>query len=251
MKNVLLLTGRELSSYVRTPSGYLIAAIMLALQGIIFNIVSMSAEVDSSTQAVTAFFMAAGWTAIVTAVLFSMRLLAEERSTGTQTLLFTSPVREGEIVLGKYLASLVYITVVILLSFYLPSLIVMNGKVSWGHLAAGYGGVLLCAANWLAFGMFASSLVRHPFFAVLLTGFAAAVIEFGFGYGGRMVAVRVSDADITAWTDILVYFSSYWGHLHTSFREGLVKLSDVAFYVTAIYFWLLAATHVLKGQRWR
>jgi ABC-2 type transport system permease protein len=243
VRNVVLIAGRELASYVRTPSGYLIAAIMLAWQGLMFNVYALGPGADKSTDVLLRFFEIGGGTTIVTAFIFSMRLLAEDRSNGTQTLLFTSPVREGEIVLGKYFASLIYIIVVVLLSLYLPALILMKGKVSWGHIGAGYLGMILIGASTLALGTFASSLVKHPFFAVLLTGFFVAVLEFGSFLVSRVVEGTLGE--------VIGFMSGYYGHFSPTFREGLVQLSDVVFFVSMAYFWLLAATHVLKGQRWR
>src|SRR5690606_41964462 len=94
-------------------------------------------------------------------VLFSMRLLAEDRWTGTDVLLFTSPIREGEVVLGKYLAALIFLSVLTLASLYVPALIFVHGKVSFGHIAAGYAGMLLLGATTLAIGTFASSLTEN------------------------------------------------------------------------------------------
>ena len=243
MRNTLLIAGRELASYVRTPSGFLIAAVMLAWQGLMFNVYALGPGVSKSTDVLLRFFEIGGGTAIVTAVLFSMRLLAEERAHGTQTLLMTSPVREGEIVFGKYLASLGYLVVVVAASVYLPALVLMKGKISWGHIGAGYGGMVLCGASTLAVGTFASSLVKKPFLAVLLTGFFVAFLEFG-----AFLASRVLEGSTG---ELVGYFSGYYGHFSPSFREGLFRLSDVVFFVTMTYFWLLTAIYVVKGQRWR
>lgn len=243
MSNVALIAGRELNSYLRTPSGYLIAAVMLAWQGLMFNVYALGAGAAKSTEVLERFFQIGGGTAIVTAVLFSMRLLAEERASGTQTLLFTSPVREGEVVLGKYFASLVYIAVAIGLSVYLPALVLMKGKVSWGHIAAGYSGMLLCGAYALALGAFASSLVKHPFMAVLLSLFFVALLEPVAFFASRVVEGTVGD--------VLGSVSGYYAHYAQTFQVGLVQLSDVVFFLGMIYFWLLAATFVMKGQRWR
>ncbi len=247
MNNVLLIAGRELASYVRTPSGYIIAAVMLAWQGLMFNVYALGRLFDleqaKSTDVLERFFEIGGGTAAVTAVLFSMRLLAEERSNGTQTLLMTSPVREGEIVIGKYLASLVYIIVVVALSIYLPALVLLKGKVSWGHIGAGYLGMVLAGANILAMGTFASALVKKPFLAVLLTAFFAAFLEVGCFFASSAVEGTAGE--------IVGYFSGVYHHFRPSFQRGLFRLSDVAFFATSIYFWLLTATYVLKGQRWR
>ncbi|MCA9601491.1 MAG: ABC transporter permease [Polyangiales bacterium] len=241
MSNVLLIVKRELLAYLRTPSGYIIAAVMLLWQGVAFNAYAVGDEARLSTLVLQRFFEVAGGTVIVTAVLFSMRLLAEERSTGTQVLLFTSPIREGEIVAGKFLASLAFLSVIILLSAYLPALIFVHGKVSLGHIAAGYAGLILLGATVLSVGMFASSLVRHPFLAVMITGAFAALLEITWWMA------RIADPPLR---DVLGYFAPFYQH-YPDFRRGLVKLSDVVFYCTLMYVALVASTRVLKSQRWQ
>ncbi len=241
MKSIGLIVRRELAAYLRTPAGYIIAGVMLLWQGITFNAYAVGSEPSLSTDVLLRFFEVAGGTTIVSGVLFSMRLLAEERSNGTQTLLFTSPIREGEIVVGKYLASFVFLSVVILLSLYLPALIFVNGKVSYGHIASGYLGLLFLGGSTLAVGMFASSLAKHPFLAVLLAGMFAALLEICWW------VARISEG---SWASIFEYFSPFYNHFQP-FRRGLLQLSDVVFFVTLVYLMLLASTRVLKSQRWQ
>jgi len=187
------------------------------------------------------FFKHAGGLVMVAAVIFSMRLLAEERAAGTQMLLFTSPVREGEIVVGKYLAGLTFLTLLILLSLYLPALIFVNGKVSYGHIGAGYLGMFFVGATTLAIGTFASSLVRTPFLAVLLSAVFVVLLELCFW---------VAKLDDGVLASVLGYLPSYWNHFQP-FARGLLQLSDVVFYLSVIYLSLLAATRVVQSQRWQ
>ncbi len=241
MKNVALIVRRELGAYARTPSGWIIAAITLLFEAVIFNAYAVGAEPRMSTEVLLRFLEVAGGTTIVMAMIFSMRLLAEDRYVGTHVLMFTSPVREGEIVIGKYLASLAFITIVVLLSLYLPALIFVHGKVSYGHIASGYLGLVLLGASTLAIGMFASSLTNHPFLAVLLTGGFAALLEAC--WWGALIA----DPPLR---DLLAWFAPYYSH-YQPFRRGLVQLSDLVFFGTVIYFALLASTRMLKSQRWQ
>ena len=241
MRNIALIMRRELLAYVRTPSGYIIAALILLFEAVVFNAYAVGSEPRPSTEVLLRFLEVSGGTTIVAAVLFTMRLLAEERASGTHVLLFTSPIREGEVVLGKYLASLSFIIVLILMSLYLPALIFVHGKVSYGHIASGYLGMILLGATTLAVGMLASSLVKHPFLAVLLAGAFAAMLEISW------FASAIADEPLK---DILGYFAPYYRH-YQPFRRGIVQLSDVVFFLTVIYFSLLASTRVLKSQRWQ
>ncbi len=241
MKNVLLIVRRELASYLRTPSGYITAAVILLWEALCFNAYAVSDKPRFSADVLSRFLEVAGGTTIVASVIFSMRLLAEERANGTQVLLFTSPIREGEIVLGKYLASLAFLSIVILLSVYLPALIFVNGKVSYGHIASGYAGLLFLGASTLALGMLASSLVQHPFMAALLAGAFAALLEICWW------VARIAEPPLS---EVLASFAPFYKHFQ-SFRSGIVQLSDVVFFLSLIYLVLLASTRMLRSQRWQ
>ena len=241
MRNALLIVRQELGAYARTPSGWLIAACVLLVDGLLFNTRAVGSQPRYSQEVLEQFLIDAGGMTMLAAVVFSMRLLAEERARGTQVLLFTSPVREGEVVAGKFLASLLFLSLLTLASLYLPALIFVHGKVSVGHIAAGYLGMLLLGAATLAVGMFASSLVGNPFLAVVLSAVFVAVLELGWWVAQK------TDPPIGP---VLAWLAPYMKHFHP-FRRGLVQLEDVVFYAALTWLSLLAATRVLQAQRWR
>lgn len=241
MRNIGLIMRRELLSYLRTPSGYFIAAAILFLEGLVFNALAIGDRPQLSSEVLRIYLYWGGVWTMVGGVLFSMRLLAEERWTGTDVLLFTSPVREAEVVVGKYLSALAFLTIVTLLSLYLPALIFINGKVSLGHIAAGYLGMILLGATTLAVGTFASSLTKNPFLAVILSGVLVVVMELCYVLGA------ISDPPLS---DLVSFVAMHTSH-YTSFSGGILDLSDVVFFGSVIYVSLLAASKVLESQRWR
>ncbi|MBX3271131.1 MAG: ABC transporter permease [Sandaracinaceae bacterium] len=241
MSNVLLIVRRELGSYLKRPSGYFIAAAILLLHGLLFNAFAISDQEQLSADVLRIFLYWGGIVTMLGGILFSMRLLAEERWTGTDVLLFTSPIREGEIVLGKYLSALSFLSLVTLASAYLPALIFINGRVSVGHIASGYLGMLLLGASTLAIGTFASSLTKNPFFAVILSALFVGLLELCWPLG------QIADPPMR---ELLSYVALHTKH-YAQFQRGLFQLSDVVFYAGVIYLSLLAATKVLESQRWR
>ena len=106
MRNIAVIARRELAGYLRTPSGYLIAAATLLVQGLLFNTRALGTSAKLSSQVLQDFLRDSSGTITVAAVLLAMRLFAEERQSGTLVLLYTSPVREVEIVIGKFLSAL-------------------------------------------------------------------------------------------------------------------------------------------------
>ncbi len=240
MSNIGIIARRELSGYFRTPSGYLIAAATLLVQGLLFNTRALGGTKLSSDVLID-FLRDSSGTTTVAAVLLTMRLFAEERQSGTLVLLFTSPVREAQIVVGKFLSAFIVLSLVIAASVYLPALIFVNGKVSLGHIAAGYAGLMLVGSATLSLGVLGSALARTQ----LMAGVLAAVFIFVF-----FLAWALAQVVEPPLREVIASFSLYEKHFFP-FMRGLVQLSDVVYYVSLTYLALLASTRVIQSQRWQ
>ena len=160
MTKALLIARREMGAYARSPLGAVIIAGALLIDGILFYYWGLSQKMLSA-EVLSEFFYAASGITMAAGIILSMRLIAEERQTHTFTLLNTAPVRDSEIVLGKYLSAFGMLALLTVLTLYMPALIFVNGKVSIGHIAVGYLGLLLVGSATIAIGLFASS--SHPF----------------------------------------------------------------------------------------
>lgn len=240
MSNIVIVMRRELAGYFRTPSGYMIAAATLLVQGLLFNTRALGGS-KLSSQVLMDFLRDSSGTTTVAAVLLSMRLFAEERQSGTLVLLFTSPVRESQIVLGKFFSAFVVLSLLVLSSVYLPALIFVNGKVSIGHIVAGYAGLLLVGAATLSLGVLGSALSRTQ----LMAGVVSAVLIFVFFLAWALASVVEPPLGT-----VISHFSLYEKHFFP-FMRGLVQLSDVVYYVSLSYLALLASTRVIQSQRWQ
>jgi ABC-2 type transport system permease protein len=241
MSNIGIIARRELGGYFRTPSGYLIGAATLLVQGLMFNTRALGTGAKLSSQVLVDFLRDSSGTTTVAAVLLTMRLFAEERQSGTLVLLFTSPVREVEIVLGKFISAFVVLSLLVLASVYLPALIFVNGKVSIGHIASGYFGLLMVGAATLSLGVLGSALARTQ----IMAGVLAAVFIFILFLCWALS--RVVDPPLST---VISHFSLYEQHFFPSMR-GLLQLSDVAYYASVTYLALLASTRVIQSQRWQ
>lgn len=241
MNNVLLIAHRELGGYLRTPAGWIIAAAVLLVDGLLFNAYAVGSTAKLSSRVLQDFFYFAAGTTMIAAVLISMRLLAEERARGTLALLFTSPLREYEIVAGKFLSALLFLGGITLLSVYMPALIFVHGKVSLGHIAAGYGGLLLLGAASLALGMLGSAMARNQ----LVAGVLGAAFVVGLLLCWMLA--RIVDDPIKP---VLRYLAMFDQHFRP-FQRGMLRLSDVVFFVSVVWIALLGTTRVLHNERWR
>ncbi len=240
MRPIWLIARRELAAYVRSWSGYIIIAIALLLDGIFFNVFAVPGD-KRSAQVLSDFFFWTSGTVAAATVFISMRLLAEERQTGTINLLYSSPVRDVEIVVGKYLGALLFTALLTLPTVYMPMMIFIHGKISLGHMAAGYIGVLLFAGGALAIGTFASSLTRTPILSALI----AAVIIIALIL--MWMLARVTERPLSDVFEALTFHGKHF----QPFQGGIVHLRDVVYYLAVIYVALFAATRSLEARRWR
>jgi ABC-2 type transport system permease protein len=241
MTAALLIARRELASYLRTMSGYVIIAAVLAVDGLLFNAFALNAPGLRSSEVLSRFFYFSSGTTMVASIFVSMRLLAEERQAGTLNLLYSSPVRDSEIVLGKFLSGLGFLALLTLLSGYMPALILVHGKISVGQVLAGYLGLLLLGSASLAIGTFGSALAKNQVLAAIGSGCMLV---------GLLVVWLLARVTERPLSDVFSALAIYGQHF-PPFQGGLVHLRDVVYYAVVTYAFLFAATRVIEARRWR
>src|SRR5262249_42081417 len=154
--NIFTIARRELAAYFYSPVAYIVLALFLVIQGITFTLFLQFLNHPSAPPgAVMSYFFGGTflfWISVIPATAFlSMRLIAEERRTGTIEALLTAPVRDAEVVLGKYLACLGFYTLLwVPAVLYVALLWRFGGRPDFGPIAAGYVGAILVGAALLA-----------------------------------------------------------------------------------------------------
>ena len=241
MKNAYYIMRRELGAYLRSPMGYIIIAAVLMIDGLLFNAWAVGTELRRASEVLEIFFFCCSGTTLLASVFISMRLIAEERQNGTLVLLSTSPVRDWQLVLGKFLSGLVFLGLMTALTVYMPALIMLNGKIAWGHVFAGYAGLLLLGAAALALGTLCSAIAPNQLIAAIL---GAAVIT---GFLLLWLLSRIASPPIE---NIVAYLAIHDKHFRP-FMRGIISTADVVFYVSLTYVALLGATRVMEARRWR
>ncbi len=241
MSGALLIARRELRAYLRSPFGYIVAAALLLIDGLLFQAFALGGGARLSADVLHDFFYFASGTTMVASILLSMRLLAEERQTGTLVLLNTAPVPDSSIVIGKFLSAFVFVVLLTALTAYMPLLILVNGKVSLGHIAVGYLGLLLLGAASVAIGLFGSALARSQVLAAIIG--AAVLVTMLLLW----IVARVTDPPLNTFLAALALHNER----QNAFMRGLLRLEDVVYYLAVTYFFLLAATKTLEARRWR
>ncbi len=239
---VSVIFRRELAQYSQSLLGYMVGATVLLVDGLLFYTQALGPAAGErlSGQVLAQFFYSTSGLVAIAAVALSVRLIAEERQSGTLVLLSTSPVKEWEIVLGKFLSAFAFLGGITLASIYMPLLVMVNGKVSVGQVAVGYLGLLLIGAACLAIGVFATAMTRHQLLAVAV---GAAVT------GAMFLLWPLSQAMQPPLSNVFASLAIHHRHF-TGFQSGILHVRDVFYYAAVTYFFLLFATKIMEAKRW-
>ncbi|MBM66408.1 MAG: hypothetical protein CMH55_09260 [Myxococcales bacterium] len=233
--------GRELRGYFRSPMGWVIAAAVLFIDGLLFNGFAVGSGKRLSSEVVHDFFYFSSGTTMIAGLLLSMRLFAEELQVGTQVLLRTAPLSDWAVILGKFFAAFVYLALITLATLPMLLLVDLHGQLGPGHLVAGYTGLLLIAAASVAIGTLASAVADNQVVAAILG--AAILVSLLLCW----LLARVTEPPIS---DLLSHLSFFDKHF-TAFMEGEVRTPDVAYYLSVTWVCLLIASGVQRMRRWR
>jgi ABC-2 type transport system permease protein len=243
MKTVLTIARRELRLYFVSPVAYAVATmVFLILGGIFFINVYFglrTGQVAPDGRMVIS--------PLVTILLFAspaitMRLLADEQRMGTIELLLTSPVRDWELVVGKWLGASAFLILILATTWVYPVIIhlMADPGIDQGVLVSAYIGLLFMATAMLAIGTMISSLFKNsiPAFFITLAVMLALWIVGGLGSGsgtGSEVAANLS----------------FVGHFYDNLYRGVVDVGDLVYYLSLTILSLFLGTQAIGSRRWR
>ena len=232
---------RELGGYLRSPFPWVVAALFLFVNGILFLAFVLPGQ-KLSASVLEEFFMYSGLVTLGAGLTLSFRLIAEERTSHSMILLNTSPVRDSHIIIGKFLAALTFLLILLALTLYMPLLIKVRGKITFAQILVGYTGMLMVGAAALSIGLFASSLVKNQFIAAVI----GLVILFVLANLFRFA--KTLDGDVRM---VFQELDMWWTHYMGGFMRGVLNLKDILYYFALIYFFLLLGVKTLEAKRWQ
>ncbi len=244
MREVFVILRRELKSYFLSPIAYVFGALLLALQLYLATEATFRQDGPVTAQS---FFGTLPWLFLIFLPALTMRLWAEERKLGTLELLLTFPVTSAQLILGKFLAALAYLGLILLLSMGFPLTLGMYGELDWGPVVAAYLASMLMAAAYVALGMFFSSLTRDQIVA-LLASVVALVLLFLLGL--PTVTAGLTDAlpSWLSWVVPVVGAASPYQYFQ-SISRGVLDTRDFLYYACFCAFFLQLNGLVLQGRR--
>ncbi len=239
MNAIILIAKKELSSFLNTSWGISIFAIILLLDGLLFNAFALGSAPRYSADVLEDFFYFSSGTTMIAGVLITMRSLAEERQEGTDTLLLTAPISDTQIIFGKFFGSLSFLLILTLCTLYMPLLIQINGKVSWGQIFAGYIGLSCLGASTVAIGTFGSTISKNQLFSAIASASILVLLLLGWLLG------KISSPPFDTIFSYLAFFDKHF----QPFMSGKVNSEALVFYLSITLTFIILSIRVVETRR--
>jgi ABC-2 type transport system permease protein len=252
MKNVLLICRKELRSYFASPIAYAVMAIF----GLIFGWVFFNASrdfvrftllqaqeggpVSVNDSIIRPLLGFAGTIGLFLIPMITMRLFAEEKRMGTIELLLTSPVKDIEIILGKWLGAVALYACVLMMSILNVALLFLWGKPDLKPVLIGYLGLLLQGGCLLALGALISTMTKNQIIAGIATFFISLLLWLLSWFTAFDNTIT---AQVLGYLSIVTHFEN--------FGKGVLSSKDVLFYLSLTFFSLFLTARSLESLRWR
>jgi ABC-2 type transport system permease protein len=239
----LAIAWKEIRGYFTSPVAYVVALMFVALTGYFFvrSVDSIltgadfpEASLRETMTQISIFILP--WLAPV----LTMRLLAEEQKIGTIELLLTSPVRDWEVVLGKFLAAMTFFLVTLALTFWYVLMLEWRGNPDLGPLLSGYLGIILYGGAAISIGLMASSFTSNQI--------VAAVISLGILV--LLTFLEVAANQVTGVTATIVGQMGMTTHF-SDFVRGIIDTGNIVYYVSLMAVFLFLTVRSLETRRWR
>jgi ABC-2 type transport system permease protein len=238
MNNIAAIFKKEFRSYFNSPIAYIFITFFLVLSAWLFYrgfFIINQAEMRG-------FFGLMPWLFLFFIPAVTMKLWAEEKKIGTVEILMTLPIKDYEVIIGKYLASFALLGVTIFFSLSLPITVAYLGDPDGGPIVGGYIGLVLMGAAYLSIGLFASTVTENQ------------IVAFIFGIVICFVLLIIGE-DIVLFNTpgFLVPLFSYLGlgaHFSSVLR-GVIDSRDLIYYLSVIGFFLYLSVLSLESRTWR
>lgn len=252
--NVFTICRKELNTYFRSPIAYGVMFFFALIAGYFFyvatgtfvaqtyrsQLMGQSQPMDVNEWVVRSLLSNVGVIGLFMCPMITMRLFAEEKRTGSIELLMTSPLKEYEIIVGKWLAAVILYAAMLCLSLINLATLYLYGKPSWKPMLIGYLGLLLQGGCMLALGTFISACTRNQIVACV-GGFGVFLLLWVIGW--------VSSLESTPLTQTIGYLSIV--DRADSFSKGVLDTKDAIYFASMIFLGLFLTGRAIESVRWR
>jgi len=254
MKNVLLIAGKEIKSYFASPIAYLLMAAFGLIFGFVFfgstrefirmglqsQMMGQQQPMNVNDWIIRPLLGFAGTITLFLVPMITMRLIAEEKRTGTIELLLTSPVHDNEIILGKWLGAMFLYLCILGMSALNLAFLFVWGKPDLQPVLVAYLGLILQGGCLLAIGEFISTTTKNQIIAGGVTFFVCLMLYLLNAFTQFDNAVV---SQVVAYLAIITHLEN--------FSKGLLSMKDVVFYASLIFLALFLTSRSMESLRWR
>ena len=236
MNAAFTIAKREVRTYFNSPIAYIVITVFMLLSGYLFFsslFIERQAELRSYFNLMPLLL-----SFIVPAM--AMRLIAEEKASGSLEMLITMPVRDWQVIVGKFLAGMALLAAMVGLTLFYAVTVMLVGPLDKGPAIGGYLGILLVGGAYMAIGVMASTLTRNQIVAFII-GFA---ISFSLYLFYRLVPfMPESLRPMLAYLSVESHFDGM--------SRGIIDSRDVIYYLSVMVVSLVIATVSLESRKWK
>lgn len=250
MRNIWIIAKREFDHYFITPIAYVVAFMILLTTGIIFAInvlyfIQNAFQTFGQVPDMSPITGAFGFLLVLTIPAITMRLLADEARTGTLELLLTAPVRDFELVAGKWLGGFLFLLTVIAVTLVYPLIlhfVLVSPGIDQQLVISSYLGVILVAASFLALGVGISAVFTNQVAAFFVTLSTFIFLWWLIGFPAQLLSG--TGGEVFRYLDMKTHF-------YDALNAGSIGLSNLVYFFSLIALGLFIGTTAIETRRWR
>ena len=238
MRNIFTICQKEFKSYFNSPIAYIfIITFILFSSWLFFRTFFLIGQAH-----LRPLFSIFPWLFLILAPSITMRAWAEEKKMGTIEVLMTLPLKDYEVVLGKFLASFFFMLTTVVLTFPLAITVYSLGNPDTGSIIGGYIGAILMGGAYLSIGLFCSSLTNNQIVAFIISTVTCFILLI---IGEDIVLMSAPDTIAPLFTYLGL------GTHFESISRGVIDSRDLIYYFSTIGFFLFLNTLALESRKWK
>lgn len=243
MRNIWTIAEKEYKHFFISPIAYVVAFAILLILGILFYGSLVYALNTQSAPTIQVILNPLVMILLFTTPAITMRSLAEEQKNGTLEILLTAPVRDWEVVVGKWLGSVLFLATILLATWFYPIVLneIVQPGIDQGLMVSGYLGIFLLASSFLAIGVMVSSFFSNQI-AAFFGALGLLLVLWVIGYPAQ--AMGAGGGELLRYFDLAEHF-------FPTFFQGVIALKDVVFFVSVIAIALFIGSNSVETRRWR
>ena len=250
MRNIWIIAKREYNHYLITPIAYVVAFMILLTTGLLFAInvlyfIQNAFQAFGQTPDVGAITGAFGFLLVLSIPAITMRLLADEARMGTLELLLTAPIKDFELVAGKWLGGFLFILTILVVTLVYPIIlhfVLVSPGIDQQLVISSYLGVILTAAALLALGVGISAVFTNQVAAFFVTLSVFVLLWWLVGIPSQLLQGTGGE---------VFRYLSMQTHFYDAFNRGSVYLTDIIYFLSLIALGLFIGTTAVESRRWR